>query len=430
MNYKGALERLYARSDPERGPGFWSGGGDPNMGPQRARAMLAVAGDPQDELCCFHIAGSTGKGSTAMYLAAALSGLGYCAGLYTQPHLHTYRERLQLGSGPISGTEFAAVFERVLQYEDASRQQGPDLGPATTYELTTVMAFDWFQRRGARFAVIETGLGGRLDASNVLSAPAAVLLTPIELEHARILGPGLARIAAEKAAIIKPGSVVVSAPQAPAATRVIAERCRAQDALLHIVGPPEIAAAQRLIRAPQLAASAALALKALALHDSTSDRANILPRMAETSLPARCEVIAGRPPLVVDGGHTARAMEHLAEFVGDRFGDRNVQLVFGCSTDKPASDLLESWRGRIAGLHLCAAKHPRATSPEVLAGTIGFGRPATYPDVPAAFAGAGAAAGVEGLVVATGSMHVAAAARSEAKGLAGYREPIPIATAP
>ena len=152
--------------------------------------------------------------------------------------------------------------------------------------------------------------------------------------------------------------------------------------------------------------------------------------MAETSLPARCEVIAGRPPLVVDGGHTARAMEHLAEFVGDRFGDRNVQLVFGCSTDKPASDLLESWRGRIAGLHLCAAKHPRATSPEVLAGTIGFGRPATYPDVPAAFAGAGAAAGVDGLVVATGSMHVAAAARSEAKGLAGYREPIPIATAP
>ena len=429
MNYKAALERLYARSDPERGPGFWSGGGDPNMGPQRARAMLAVAGDPQEELCCFHIAGSTGKGSTATYLAAALSGQGYCVGLYTQPHLHSYRERLQIGSVPISGAEFAAAFGRVLRYEDASRRLGPDLGPATTYELTTVMAFDWFRRRGARCAVIETGLGGRLDASNLLSAPAAVLLTPIELEHAQILGPGLAQIAAEKAAIIKPGSMVVSALQAPAPTRVIAERCRSQDAQLHVVGPPEIAAAQRLIRAPQLAASAALALKALALHDSKSDPANILARMAETSLPARCEVIAGRPPLVVDGGHTPRAMAHLAEFVDDRFGGRSVQLVFGCSADKPASELLEGWRGRIAGLHLCAAQHPRATPPAVLA-TIGFGRPSTYPDVPAALAAAVAAAGGNGLVVATGSMHVAAAARSEARGLAANPEPIPIATAP
>lgn len=430
MNYAEALKRLYARSDPERGPGFWSGGGDPDMGPQRARAMLAVAGDPQDDLRCFHIAGSTGKGSTAMYLAASLAEQGHLTGLYTQPHLHSYRERLQIGSAPISGAEFAAAFERVLEYEDASRRRGPDLGPATTYELTTVMAFDWFRRRGARFVVIETGLGGRLDATNVLSAPAAVLLTPIELEHERILGPGLARIAAEKAAIIKTGSVVVSAAQAAAATRVIAERCRRQNARLHVVGPTEIASARRLVKAPQLAASAALALKGLALRQAVSDPARILARMAETSLPARCEVMAGRPPLVVDGGHTARAMEHLVEFVACRFGGRGVQLVFGCSTDKPAAVLLESWRGRIAGLHLCAAQHPRATPPAALAGAIGFGRTTTYPDVPAALAGAGAAAGAEGLVVATGSMHVAAAARSEARGLAGNPEPIPVATNP
>lgn len=425
MNYAAALERLYARSDPERGPGFWSGGGDPNMGPQRARAMLAIAGDPQNHIRCFHIAGSTGKGSTAMYLAAALAGLGFRTGLYTQPHLHSYRERLQIGSEPIPEAEFADAFDRVLGYEDASRRHGPDMGPATTYELTTVMAFDWFRRRGAGYAVIETGLGGRLDATNVLAAPAGVLLTPIELEHARILGPGLARIAAEKAAIIKPGSVVVSAPQNAAATRVIAARSRARNARLRVIGPAEIAAARRLIGAPQLAASAALAAQGLALAETTANPADTLARIAATSLPARCEVIAGRPPLVVDGGHTAKAMEHLAEFVGASYGGRNVQLVFGCSSDKPAADLIERWRGRIAGLHLCAANHPRAAPPSALAGAAGFGRKATYPDVPAALAGASAAAGANGLVVVTGSMHVAAAARSKARGLAEDPEPIP-----
>lgn len=429
MNYAAALERLYARSDPERGPGFWSGGGDPNMGPERARAMLAVAGDPQDAMNCFHIAGSTGKGSTAMYLAAALSGPGPGAGLYTQPHLHSYRERLQIGAVPISEAEFADEFERVLEYEDASRRHGPDLGPATTYELTTVMAFDWFRRRGARFAVIETGLGGRLDATNVLSAPAGVLLTPIESEHAAILGPGLARIAAEKVAIVKPGSAVVSAPQSSAVTGVICRHCRGQGARLQFLEPADVAAARRLIRAPQLAASAALAAKILAGGPMADRPAGALERIARARLPARCEVIAGCPPLVVDGGHTAKAMELLAEFVGERFGGRSIQLVFGCSADKPAADLLEPWRGRVAGLHLCAARHPRATRPSALAAVPGFARRATHPDVPRALAGAGLAAGNDGVVVATGSMHVAAAARSERHGIAERPEPIPAAAA-
>jgi dihydrofolate synthase/folylpolyglutamate synthase len=427
VNYAAALERLYARSDPERGAGFWSGGGDPNMGPQRTRAMLAVAGNPQDRIRCFHIAGSTGKGATAMYLAAALSGHGFCTGLYTQPHLHTYRERLQVNSAPIREAEFASAFERVLDYERASRRQGPDLGPATTYELTTVMAFDWFHRRGASHAVIETGLGGRLDATNVLSAPAGILLTPIELEHDLILGPGLARIAAEKAAIIRPGSAVVSAPQSAAATRVIAERSLAQNASLQVLGAAETAAARRVIRAPQLAASAALAVQGLALEKGTPDSKINLARMAATSLPARCEVIAARPSLVVDGGHTARAMQHLAQFVGERFSGRCVQLVFGCASDKPAADLLNPWLGRIAGLHLCAAEHPRATQPPALAAVVEFERTAAYPDVPSALAGAGAAAGANGIVVATGSMHVAAAARSETHGEAVGLEPIPAA---
>lgn len=429
MSFAAALKRLYARSDPERGPGFWSGGGEPDLGPARARAMLAAAGDPQDAVPCFHIAGSTGKGSTAMYLAAGLAGLGYRTGLYTQPHLHSYRERLQFGSAAISEAEFAAAFERALRYEDASRESGPDLGPATTYELTTVMAFDWFHRRGADFAVIETGLGGRLDATNVMAAPAGVLLTPIELEHARILGPGLDLIAGEKAAIVKPGSPVASAPQADAAARVIRDRCRRQGARLSFLGPADTEPARRLIRAPHLAASAALAANMVA-RVCHAPAATVLGHMAAARLPARCEVIEHRPPLVVDGGHTAAAMEHLAKFVRDRFGGRRVQLVFGCFRDKPAAGLLGPWRSRAAGLHLCAAEHPRAAPPEALLAAAAFAPASVYADVAGALAAAAAAAGAGGVVVATGSMYVAAAARAEALPAAGHPEPIPAAAAP
>ena len=425
MNYADSLQLLYERSDPERGPGFWSGGGDPTMGPQRTRAMLAEAGNPQDRIACFHVAGSTGKGTTCIYLAAGLRRLGQSVGLYTQPHLHSYRERLQVDRTPISGAQFAAAAARAFGFEAASRRRGPDLGPATTFELTTVMAFDWFAHRGVDSAVIETGLGGRLDATNVISAPAGVLLTPIESEHAKILGPGISRIASEKAAIVRPGSAVASAPQSAAAARVIEARCRQIDARLSFLASDEVRMAAKHIAAPQLAASAALALRALAMTGRGRARSGMIEHLAGEDLPARCEVVAAVPPLIIDGGHTVRAMASLAEFVAGRFAGRAAQVVFGCSRDKPASDLLGVWRARAAGLHLCAADHPRATAPSVLAGAVGSEGISQYPDVSSALAAARRAAGGEGVVVATGSMHLAAAARSEALGTAPEFEPIP-----
>ncbi len=430
MDYVEALDLLYARSDPERGPGFWTGGGDPTMGPERTRAMLAEAGEPQEKVSCFHVAGSTGKGTTCLYLAAALRQLGLRTGLYTQPHLHSYRERIQLGTEPIPASEFAAGFERALDYECIYRRRGPDLGPATTFELTTVMAFDWFARRGARFAVVETGLGGRLDATNVISAPDCVLLTPIGLEHTQILGHELGQIAAEKAAIIKPGGAVACAPQPRAAAAIIADRCRQQGAQLEFLGPAEIESARRRIPASHLAASAALAVLGLSQAAIIASPGSVLDGLAKASLPARCEVFAGPPLLLVDGGHTVHAMECLAAFIGERFRNRSVQLVFGCSADKPASELLGAWSGRIAGLHLCAAQHPRAAAAEELAAAAPFAHGRIHADVESALAGARAAAGPEAVIVATGSMYVAAAARAQAPGFGATPEPIPAAPLP
>ena len=395
------------------------------MGPERTRAMLAEADHPQQKLACFHVAGSTGKGTACIYLAAALGRLGHAVGLYTQPHLHSYRERIQLGLEPIPADEFAAGFTRALGYERAYRRRGPDLGPATTFELTTVMAFDWFARRQARFAVIETGLGGRLDATNVLSAPACVLLTPIGVEHTQILGKDLDQIAAEKAAVAKPGRPIACAPQPPAAGAVVAERARAVGARLQTLRPSEIKAARQKIPAPQLAASAALAARALTLAGTVESPQSVLDYMAATPLPARCEWFPGSPALLVDGGHTVYAMNRLAEYIGDRFGDRSVQLVFGCSADKPASRLLAAWAGRIAGLHLCAAPHPRAAAPRLLATVESPVRQQTYSDVEGALAGARAAADPGSLIVATGSMHLAAAVRALALDIGTTREQIP-----
>ena len=188
-------------------------------GLSRVRELLHRIGDPQDTLQFVHIAGTNGKGSTAAMLAAVLQAAGYTTGLFTSPFLEQFAERMQVNGQPIPDAELAAACE-TLQPCIAAMDDQP-----TEFELVTAAAMLWFQRRGCDIVVLEVGLGGRLDATNVIGAPACAVITNIGLDHTEVLGDTLAQIAREKAGILKPSTRAVSYPQVPEVRDVLRGTC-------------------------------------------------------------------------------------------------------------------------------------------------------------------------------------------------------------
>ena len=188
-------------------------------GLSRVRELLHRIGDPQDTLQFVHIAGTNGKGSTAAMLASILRAAGYTTGLFTSPYLERFAERMQVNGQPIPDAELAAACE-TLQPCIAAMDDQP-----TEFELVTAAAMLWFQRRGCDIVVLEVGLGGRLDATNVIGAPACAVITNIGLDHTEILGDTLTQIAREKAGILKPGTRAVSYPQVPEVRDVLRGTC-------------------------------------------------------------------------------------------------------------------------------------------------------------------------------------------------------------
>jgi dihydrofolate synthase/folylpolyglutamate synthase len=198
---------------------------------ERPARLLAKLGRPDQRFRIVLIAGTKGKGSTAVLTASILQAHGWRVGLYTQPHLHSFRERLRIDGELIGEAEFADALAALQSAVAAADADQPQLGPLTAYEITTMLTLDWFARRGVDWAVLEVGLGGRLDATNVVT-PDLAIITPISYDHTHVLGRTLGAIAAEKAGIIKPGRLVVSAPQRPAAGKVIRRVARQRGAVL------------------------------------------------------------------------------------------------------------------------------------------------------------------------------------------------------
>ena len=205
----------------------------------RVRELLHRLGDPQDGLQFVHIAGTNGKGSTAAMLASILRAAGYTTGLFTSPYLERFAERMQVNGVPVPDAEFAAVCE-ALQPCIAAMDD-----PPTEFELVTAAAMLWFRRRGCDVVVLEVGLGGRLDATNVIAAPACAVITNIGLDHTEILGDTLEQIAREKAGILKPGTRAVSYPQTPEVRAVLHENLRAAGHPAHGGGRSRHRAADR-----------------------------------------------------------------------------------------------------------------------------------------------------------------------------------------
>src|SRR6266702_601923 len=249
MNYQEALAYLYSLSDFERS-GAYTRSPEENL-PRESR-LLELLGNPQQHYTCTLIAGTKGKGSTAAYIERVLRQAGLRTGLYTQPDLHTFRERMRVKGKLVSEREAAELLTEIRAVVEAI-QGRHEFGPYITYEVATALALLYFRRQQVQHAVLEVGLGGRLDATNV-TQPLVSVITSISYDHMQILGNTLTQIATEKAGIIKPHGIVVSSAQSPEALLAIAAICRERQAQLVRTGPAEFDAAQAEVEAGQLPA--------------------------------------------------------------------------------------------------------------------------------------------------------------------------------
>ena len=424
--YQSALERLF---------GLERGGG--KLGLEGTRRLLAAFGDPQRRFASLHIAGTNGKGSTACYLERLLREAGLATGLFTSPHLVDFRERIRVAGRAAAAAEITAAVERLAAL--------PAAGGRTFFEAATAIGFEHFARHGVAAAVVEVGLGGRLDSTNVLE-PALCVITPIGLDHVDLLGATLAEVAAEKAGILKPGVPALVAPQAPAARAVI-ERTAAQQGapLVRMVERVRVLAARPTSEGTEVrlasrdfgplafrlgavgrhqAGNAALAVAALGLavehglappgapaQRFAAPRRGALERaLGAARWPGRLERSGKEPRVWWDGAHNPHGARALRRAWREGLGDAPAALVLGCSLDKDLRGLLRALAGPWTEVYACAPGAPRTVpAAEVArAAAVAWGCPAhALPSVAEAVAAAleaGGAGAPPGRVLVTGSL--------------------------
>jgi dihydrofolate synthase/folylpolyglutamate synthase len=415
----------------------------------RMRALLELLGNPHLPLRVVHIAGSKGKGSTAAMLAAVLQRAGHRIGLFTSPHLCDVRERIQIDGEAISRSELADLMTEVaaaVHELDARREPGT-VG-VTFFEIVTALGFLHFLRRHVDFAVLEVGLGGRFDATNVC-VPALSIITSISFDHTQQLGNTLARIAFEKAGIIKPGRTVLSGVTAPEARDVIDAICRERHAPLRTLGrdfryvyePGLITAAA--LREPVVRVSTeterwpAMRLRLLGEHQAANAalvvaaveelraQGTVIPAeavaagLATVHWPARVEVVQSRPLVVLDCAHNLASAQVLLDTLQRSFlepahepqaGPRRF-LIFAGSYDKDLGGMLRVLAPYFHHAYLTSyGNNPRFVPPEQLAEMLQHIGPIPYTvcaPAPAAWNLARAAAGDADLICITGSVFLA-----------------------
>jgi dihydrofolate synthase / folylpolyglutamate synthase len=370
----------------------------------RMRYLLRQLGDPQDRLPIIHIAGTKGKGSTAAMTAAILSAAGYRTGLYHSPHLDCVEERLIVAGEACPADEFARLVAQIRPVAEAmdrlTAEPGERTSPATMsptfFELTTALAFLYFAQRAVDVVVLEVGLGGRLDSTNVC-LPRVAVITNISFDHTQQLGNTLAKIAREKAGIIKPGVPVVNGVLDDEPRQVIEQVAAAAASPLRQLGTdfdfvyrPPLADGQRRgrvnvrLRGPDRrleglslgllgrhqAANAALAIAALAELERqgwTIPEEAIRRGVADVRWPARIEVVHERPTVVLDAAHNLASIQALLATLDESFAARRRVLVFGASSDKDVRGMVAVVAPRFDQVVFTRYVHnPRAVPPQEL----------------------------------------------------------------
>jgi len=414
------------------------------LGTERMELLLERLGHPEAAAPALHIAGTKGKGSIAYLCARLLHALGYRVGLYLSPHVSHICERIQVDTQPVREAFFCECFAQVQPAVDAMREH-PALKPPTYFEILTALAFVAFQRAKVQVSVVEVGLGGRLDATNVSRLPVcASAISTISRDHMKQLGDDLVTIAGEKAGILRPGVPLIMAPQEPAVARHLRQRCAALSCPLHVVGedltaalretPPTNApeAPQRLdlttwravhrdVPLPLLGdhqqpnAAVALALAETFLQQrelGPVDTASLRRAWREAAIPGRIEVVARRPWVVLDGAHNTASAWGLAETLRQRFSTTKRVLVFAAARDKEIMPMLKILAPLAQAIVLTSIPSPRSMDPDAVADHVRATYPARLhlsPDPGTALARARQLAGPDGLVCATGSLYLVGA---------------------
>lgn len=326
------------------------------LGLANMRLLLGELGEPQDTLAIFHVAGTNGKGSVCALLDALLRGSGRRTGLYTSPHLVDFRERIRVDGGKISPEAVAEGLTRIREISS-----GWDRQP-TYFEVVTALALLHFAAEKCEAVVLETGMGGRLDATNAV-LPLVSVITPIGMDHRQWLGNTVAEIAQEKAGIIKPGIPVVSAAQDPAAAEVLQEQASRLNAELTFVERPLEDIPVRLRGAHQKA-NAALALEAIAQAGISLDEAAVREAFENVQWPGRFQIIDQR--IVLDGAHNPHAAQNLTRNWREFFGQQQAVVILGALEDKDYPVIIEKLEPIASEFYFVPVKNSRSATPEQL----------------------------------------------------------------
>jgi dihydrofolate synthase/folylpolyglutamate synthase len=396
------------------------------------QAFVQALGSPERSYPSIHVAGTKGKGSVSSMCTAALLAGGYHVGLYTSPHLHDYAERIQVDQQPIPHADLIALVDEIRPVIES-------IPKLTTFEITTALAFLYFQRQKVQAAVVEVGLGGRLDATNVVN-PCVSVITSLSYDHTQILGDTLTEIAGEKGGIIKPQVPVVLSLQKEEARRVI-ERIAAERSspLIEVGKSYHYALLEHSLDGQSMkiwmdngdsegeqlhipllgehqvenAATAYAALQVFSEHALPVTAGMIRQGFARTYWPGRFEVLQRQPPVVADSAHNRDSALRLRQALDDYFPGYQAVLVFGASEDKDIPGMFAELSPRVQEVIATKSFHPRAIEPERIVEIASqFSKPARIvPDIPDAVEEALRLAGETQLVLVTGSIFVVAATR-------------------
>jgi dihydrofolate synthase/folylpolyglutamate synthase len=437
MDYIDSLRYLYSLADFER-----SGRFSERVDVAPVRALLEELGNPHLGRATVHIAGSKGKGSVAAMVESIVRASGRRTGLFTSPHLHRFTERIQVDGAPVSAQEWSDGVEVVAAAVERVKERMPER-QLVTFDVLTALGFLLFQRHEVEVQVIEVGLGGLLDSTNVFDAKEVSVITNIGLEHREILGDTIPEIARQKAGIIVPGGTVIMAPQRESAADVIREVAAEKDAPL-----TEVALACNLrrdaagsdnqtfrlrtpkrgytIKTPLIgkhqldnAATAVLAVEALAPAGIEVTEAHVQKGLEDVKWPGRIEIIKRRPMVIVDSAHTADSARRLRDTLNEYLRVGQATLVVGVMGDKDLEGLASAVEPVARRVIATQAEHPRALNAEAVARVFRDRTVETYvePKLSAAIDKAVSLSTASDAVVILGSIALAGEARAHILGL-------------
>ena len=422
MDYQEALAYIHAVHWQGHKPGL-----------DRIRTLLAALGDPHKQLRFVHVAGTNGKGSTAAMLDSCLRCAGYRVGLFTSPYINRFNERIQVDGVPIPDADLVRLVEQV-QPAASAMAEAP-----TEFELITALGMLYFVQTRCDIVVLEVGLGGALDSTNVIDPPECAVITALGMDHVKELGPTLADIAAAKAGIIKPGSPVVSYGGVPEADQVIARTAAAQGAPLMVVDFGKLTLRDASLEGqtfdydglegltlpllasyqPRNAAVAIEALRALRARGWQIPDSAIRQGLAQVRWPGRFELLRRDPPFLLDGSHNAHGMRATAESLRALFPGEPFVFLVSIMADKDADEMLRLLLPLAKGFVTVTAPSPRAIPAAELAARIEAlgGRAEPAGSIPAAVARVCALAG-RGPAAALGTLYFSGEVREAVADLA------------